>query len=121
MNTRQLLCARLSISVGVLSTIFIIAIIFGPKLLQTPTDSDYDYYDYNSEAANRSKLETTLGTALETRNRSGNYTSVICSDDFEGYCLNGGLCIYLEEENTAACICTGGYGGKRCQKYLWYH
>ena len=104
MNNTQLLFARLSISVAVLSSVFIITIIIVPKFSHTTDSSYYDYYDYYAEDDN-----------------STNLTSVTCSDEFEGYCLNGGLCIYLEEESTAACICTGGYGGKRCEKYLWYH
>ena len=103
MNNKQLLCARVSISVLVLSSIFTIAIIIGPQFLQTSESIHYDYYDYQLEA------------------EYPNFTSITCSEEFEGYCHNGGLCFYLEEEETAACICTANYSGKRCDKYLWYH
>ena len=104
MTNARLLFARLSVSVAVLSSVFIIAVVSVPKYFHTADASSFDYYDYYAEDDNSTKL-----------------ISVTCSDKFEGYCLNGGLCIYLEEEFTAACICTGGYGGKRCEKYLWYH
>ena len=88
MNSRQLLCARFSISVLVLSSIFTIAIIIGPHFLQTSEPIYYDYYEYQLEA------------------EYPNFTSVTCSEEFEGYCHNGGLCFYVEEEETAAYICT---------------
>ena len=104
MTNARLLFARLSLSVAVVSSVFIIALIIVPKYLHTADPSSFDYYDYYAEDDNSTKL-----------------IWVTCSDKFEGYCLNGGLCIYLEEEYTAACNCTGNYGGKRCEKYLWYH
>ena len=31
-------------------------------------------------------------------------------------CLNGGSCIYNEEENFASCVCLKGYIGESCQE-----
>ncbi|MEO1765020.1 MAG: hypothetical protein AAFR83_24420 [Cyanobacteria bacterium J06629_18] len=84
MNNTQLLFARLSISVAVVSSVFIIAIIIVPKLfMQTSEPSYYDYYyDYYAEDDN-----------------STNFISVTCTEEFEDYCLNGGLCIYLSKKS----------------------
>ena len=42
-----------------------------------------------------------------------------CEKKYKKYCLNGGECFYLVDEDIAACNCTWMYGGKRCEKYLW--
>ena len=42
-----------------------------------------------------------------------------CEKEYKKYCLNGGECFYLVDEDFAACNCTWMYGGKRCEKYLW--
>ena len=55
----------------------------------------------------------------ETIMISGN-TADSCPEEFTGYCMNGGYCIYLEEQETVACECPELYGGKRCQTLLWY-
>ena len=44
-----------------------------------------------------------------------------CPPQYEGYCINGGRCYVQEDANVPACICRGEYGGKRCEKFLWYH
>ena len=36
------------------------------------------------------------------------------------YCMNGGECYYLVVEDSVACNCTWLYGGKRCEKYMWW-
>ena len=35
-------------------------------------------------------------------------------------CMNGGECHYLVVENIVACNYTRFYGGKRCEKYVWW-
>ena len=55
----------------------------------------------------------------ETTNNSGNNTDS-CSEEFTGYCMNGGYCYYLEEQQTVACECPELYGGKRCEKFFWF-
>ena len=42
-----------------------------------------------------------------------------CKKEYKKYCLNGGECFYLVDEDIAACSCTWMYRGKRCEKYLW--
>ena len=36
------------------------------------------------------------------------------------YCLNGGKSYYLVDEDIVGCNCTWLYGGKRCEKYMWW-
>ena len=42
-----------------------------------------------------------------------------CGKEYKKYCLNGGECYYLDDEDVVACTCTWLYGGKRCEKYMW--
>ena len=42
-----------------------------------------------------------------------------CEKEYKKYCMNGGECFYLVDEDIAACNCTWMYGGKRCEKYKW--
>ena len=42
-----------------------------------------------------------------------------CEKEYKKFCLNGGECFYLDEEDVVACNCTWMYGGKRCEKYMW--
>ena len=37
-------------------------------------------------------------------------------ESFKKYCMNGGECSYLVDEDIAACNCTWMYGGNRCEK-----
>ena len=53
----------------------------------------------------------------ETTNSSENNTD-FCPEEFTGYCMNGGYCIYLEEQQTVACGCPDLYGGKRCENFF---
>ena len=47
--------------------------------------------------------------------------SLECSSKYRGYCLNGGKCVRLKDPLVVACFCKPLYGGKRCEKILWYH
>ena len=38
--------------------------------------------------------------------------------EYKKYCMNGGECYYLVDEDIVACNGTWLYGGKRCEKYL---
>ena len=40
--------------------------------------------------------------------------------EYKKYCLNGGEYFYLFDENFVGCNCTWLYGGKRCDKYMWW-
>ena len=42
-----------------------------------------------------------------------------CENEYKKYCLNGGECYYLVDEDFVACNCTWLYGGERCKKYMW--
>ena len=41
-----------------------------------------------------------------------------CEKEYKKYCMNGGECYYLVDENIVACNCTWLYGGKRCENYM---
>ena len=43
-----------------------------------------------------------------------------CGTEYTNYCLNGGECYYLVDEDTVGCNCIWLYGGKRCEKYMWW-
>ena len=104
MNQRQLL-VRFSI---VFATFILIALVlFYTVTILVPSihtdDYEHDYYhtvDYFSSP---------------TRN------GTTCAKDSEGYCQNGGICFIVEDVGVIACQCPDHYGGKRCEKYLWYH
>ncbi|XP_045140251.1 pro-epidermal growth factor [Echinops telfairi] len=38
-----------------------------------------------------------------------------CPPSYDGYCLNGGLCVYIEQVDQYACRCVVGFTGERCQ------
>ena len=41
-------------------------------------------------------------------------------NEYKKYCLNGGELYYLLDEDFVGCNCTWFYGGKRCEKFLWW-
>ena len=43
-----------------------------------------------------------------------------CEIEYKKYCLNDGECYYLFNENIVGCKRTWFYGGKRCEKYMWW-
>ena len=43
-----------------------------------------------------------------------------CEKEYKKYCMNGGEGYYLVDEDIVACNCTRLYGGKRCEKYMWW-
>ena len=104
MNQRQLL-VRFSI---VFATFILVALVlFYTVTILVPSihtdDYEHDYYhtvDYFSSP---------------TRN------GTTCAKDSEGYCQNGGICFIVEDVGVIACQGPDHYGGKRCEKYLWYH
>ena len=58
-----------------------------------------------------------------TENKLGHHSKSIgqgpCENEYKKYCLNGGECYYLVDENIVGCNCTGLYGKKRCETYMW--
>ena len=97
MTRRQLVVVQLTVSI-LLFIAFLVAIIFAaPKLLHQVEDYSEDYLSVYAAFADTS-----------------------CPQKFKGYCLNGGTCFYSEDAEGPACNCTDPYGGKRCEKYMWY-
>ena len=43
-----------------------------------------------------------------------------CEKEYKKYCLNGGDCYDLVDEDNVACNSTWLYGGERCGKYMWW-
>ena len=39
-----------------------------------------------------------------------------CKNEYKKYCLNGGECYYLNDEDVVGCNCTWFYGVKVCEK-----
>ena len=58
-----------------------------------------------------------------TENKVGHHSKiksqVPCENEYEEYCLNGGVCYYLVGEKNVGCKCTWLHRGKRCEKYMW--
>ena len=54
------------------------------------------------------------------RHHSEIKSEVPCEKVYNKYCLNGGECYYLVDEDIVGCKCTWLYGGKRCEKYMWW-
>ena len=42
-----------------------------------------------------------------------------CEIEYKKYCMNGGKCFYLVDDDIVACNCTWMYGRKRYEKYMW--
>ena len=68
-------------------------------------------------------LTTPISVFTNSQNKttiiSGNTTDS-CPEELTGFCMNGGFCIYLEEQETVASECPDLYSGKRCEKFIWY-
>ena len=58
-------------------------------------------------------LEKNVGHQNEIKSESP------CEKGYKKYCLNGGECYYLVDEDVVGCKCTWIYGGNRCEKYMW--
>ena len=60
----------------------------------------------------------------QTENKVGHHSKIKsqgpCENEYKKYCLNGGECYYLADEDFVGCNCTRLYGGKRCEKYMWW-
>ena len=61
-----------------------------------------------------------------TENKVGHHSKIKsqgpCENEYKKYCLNGtrNECFYLVEKDIVGCNCTWLYGGKRCEKYMWW-
>ena len=57
-----------------------------------------------------------------TENKMGHHSKIKsqgpCGNEYKKYCLNGGECFYLADENIVGCNCAWLYVGKRCEKYV---
>ena len=57
-----------------------------------------------------------------TENKVGHHSKSqgVCENEYKKSCLNGGECYYLVDEDIVGCNITWLYGGKRCEKYMWW-
>ena len=55
----------------------------------------------------------------KSKKKVGQYSEIKsecpCGKDYKKYCLNGGECYYLVDEDIVGCNSTWLYGGKRCE------
>ena len=60
----------------------------------------------------------------QTENKVGHHSKIKsqgpCENEYMKYCLNGGECYYVDDEDIVGCNRTWLYGGKRCEKYMWW-
>ena len=59
-----------------------------------------------------------------TENKMGHHSKLKsqcpCENEYKKYCLNGGECYNLVEEDIVGCNCTWCHGGKRCEMLKWW-
>ena len=59
-----------------------------------------------------------------TGNKVGHHSEIKshgpCENEYKKYCLNGGEFFFLVDEDIVGCNFTWLYGGKRCEKYMWW-
>ena len=58
--------------------------------------------------------ETKVGQHREIKSKSP------CEKEYKKYCMKRRECSYLVDEDIVACNFTRLYGGKRCEKYMWW-
>ena len=60
----------------------------------------------------------------QTENKVGHHSKIKsqgpCENEYKKFFFNGGECYYLVDEDIVGCNCTWFYGGKRCEKYMWW-
>ena len=60
----------------------------------------------------------------QTEIKVGHYNEIKtespCNKEYKKGCLKGGECYHLVDEDIVGCNCTWLYGGKRCEKYMWW-
>ena len=79
-----------------------------PFVTRIETFPYYVYRIYNAQTGNRVRLYSKFKIQGP------------CENEYKKYCSNGGKCYYLVDEDIAGCNCTWLYGGKRCEKYMWW-
>nr|AIS22039.1 Mfalpha1spEGF2 [synthetic construct] len=55
------------------------------------------------------------GVSLDKRGSKKMNSYSECPPSHDGYCLHGGVCMYIEAVDSYACNCVFGYVGERCQ------
>ena len=61
-----------------------------------------------------------MNSEKKVGHHSENKSEGPCEKEYEKFCLNGGECCSLDDEDVVGCNCTWLYGGKQCEKYMWW-
>ena len=62
-----------------------------------------------------------LKSEKKVAHNSENKTESPCEKEYKNFCLDGGECYYLVDEDIIGCSCTWLFGGKKiCEKYMWW-
>ena len=59
-------------------------------------------------------------TRIKVGHQSKTKSQCPCENEYKKYCLNGGDCHYLVDEDIVGCNCAWLYGRKQCEKYMWW-
>ena len=94
----------------------VLCFVFGSVLLLTLCLFDIiSYHSIPLAKRNNPTARTTEKVMLDAS------PSSICPPQYDGFCMNEGQCYFPVEVNQASCLCKTDYGGRRCEKYLWYY
>ncbi|KGL81185.1 Pro-neuregulin-2, membrane-bound isoform, partial [Tinamus guttatus] len=74
-----------------------------------------DAGEYSCEAEKKKKLEI---SKLTTTLSSWSGHARKCNETAKSYCVNGGVCYYIEGINQLSCKCPNGFFGQRCLEKL---
>ena len=60
-----------------------------------------------------------------TENKVGHHSEIKnqrpCEKGHKKFCLYGGECYYLADEGIVGCKRSWWFGGKRCERYMWWN
>ncbi|KAJ7338304.1 hypothetical protein JRQ81_011175 [Phrynocephalus forsythii] len=81
-----------------------------------------DAGEYTCEAENVLGTDAVKGTvtvrSVSTTLSSGPGHTRQCNETVKSYCVNGGVCYYIEGINQLSCRCPNGFFGQRCLEKL---
>ena len=61
-----------------------------------------------------------VSSEMKARHHSEIKSQGPCENEYRKYRLNGGEWFYLVDEDLVGCNYTWLFGGKRCEKYMWW-